>query len=107
MIDIDSIPFHFQVLRHCRCADCKCFHKDCWGQWQCRAGINATVSCWGTGNRELLTPADAWHYCGGYSGPRISPEVWLFPLDGPPLSDMGKLGKGAQGVRVQVDVERF
>jgi len=67
------------VLKHCRCLDCRKFHRHAWGEFSCDAFIGGTKVAWATGKRECDPPPDAWHYCRDYHGPQISKDVWDWP----------------------------
>lgn len=91
------VPGRVTLLKHCRCVDCR--------NWiacdlRCRAGIGGVKVEWGTGKRICEPLPDTWHYCAGYHGPQISPDVWVWPhCDGVEMVSVGPSGEPAAGYR--------
>jgi len=45
----------------------------------CAEQIGGTSVVWGTGESATDPKPDAWHYCGGYDGPKNAQEPVLWP----------------------------
>ena len=65
------------VLKHCRCMDCRYFHRMA-GEYYCTEYVGGTKVRWIDGYRQCAPPPDAWHYCAFYHGPQISKDIWIW-----------------------------
>lgn len=64
---------HVTILRHCRCRDCE--HWAAHPHNECIHGIIRN------GLKPVPEfPADGWHYCALYHGPRFSGDVLVWPM---------------------------
>ena len=73
-----DVPWEATILWYCRCRDCTRLNGRA-GAWICANGIGGTGVVWGTGERVTQLPADEWHYCAEYDGPRNAQKPLLSP----------------------------
>ena len=79
MIADRDIPFDVNVLRFCRCQDCReMIPGNAAGTYRCRQYIGGTHVEFPGSRIVTDPPLDAWHYCIGYKGRRLSEEVWIW-----------------------------
>ena len=75
------VPGPVTILKHCRCIDCRRFHKTRLGDYYCDSLIGGTRIVCDTLERYCDPPPDAWHYCRDYRGPRVSKDVFVWKYD--------------------------
>ena len=71
-------PRPVTLLKHCRCIDCRHFHRVA-GEYYCTQYVGGTKVVWATGERSCDPAPDVWHYCAFYYGPQISKDIWAWP----------------------------
>ncbi len=88
-------PATANILRHCRCIDCRKFSKP-GGEYVCSEYIGGTKGIWGTSKRECDPPPEAWHYCACYDGSQISRDVWVWPRSSRHVPPGSNISVGAE-----------
>lgn len=71
-------PRDVTILKHCRCVDCRHFHR-VGGRYVCDRNVGGTGVVWATGEHVCNPKPEQWHYCACYHGPQISKDVWAWP----------------------------
>ena len=72
-------PGRVTILKHCRCVDCRRFHKSLVGDsYYCDSLIGGTRIVYDTLECYCDPPPEAWHYCHDYRGPQISKETLMW-----------------------------
>lgn len=104
LADLD-IPMDFDVLRLCRCCDCRHHWVDlAWSPagdaHRCNELIGGSSVVWATGTLVTQPAVDAWHYCTGYAGPAIRADVWLVSVPAPQTAIPPAATQAREGVRL-------